>query len=76
MCLLILARGKMLNGKQGWRRAQRAAQAELAHEHVHSSPGDFLQNRGERIVLNFVGVQNSLYHIILAVTLDVFDCKS
>lgn len=30
--LLILAPGKMLNEKQGWRRAQREAQSELAHK--------------------------------------------
>lgn len=40
LCLLILAPGKMLNEKQDWKRAQREDRSELAHKHVHSSPGD------------------------------------
>lgn len=44
---------------------QRTARSELAHKHVHSSPGDLCKIEAKRIVLNFVGVQNCLYCSII-----------
>lgn len=40
---------------------QRKARSELAHKHVHSSPGDLCKVEAKHIVLNFVRVQDSLY---------------